>query len=75
MEHIFRVASTALALLCTAGFAMAFSPAPPPHSGPGSVFHGNEEAAPMREPAPKQKLIPKQKSKKPHSKVQQSQPK
>jgi hypothetical protein len=74
MKHIFRVASTALALLCTTGFAMAFIGVPPA-SGPGSVFYGNEEAAPLRDPALKQKLIPKQKSKKAHSKVQKSQPK
>jgi len=56
MKHIFRVASTALALLCTTGFAMAFIPGVPPASGPGSVFHGNEEAAPIKKSKPKKKL-------------------
>jgi hypothetical protein len=28
---------------------MAFTPGVPPISGPGSVYHGNEEAAPLAE--------------------------
>jgi len=65
----------ALALVYAPKSATAFLPGIPPHSGPGSVFHGNEGAAPLREAAPKEKPIPKRKSKKPHSEVQQSQPK
>jgi hypothetical protein len=69
MKHILRVVSIALAFFCTAGFATAFMPGVPPVSGPGSVFHGNEEAAPVQKSKPKQKL------KKSRSRVQQSQPK
>jgi hypothetical protein len=56
MKHILRVASIALAFLCAADFAMAFTPGVPPLSGPGSVFYGNDEAAPKQKSHPKQKL-------------------
>jgi hypothetical protein len=75
MKHIHPLVFIAFAVFYATGTATAFTPGVPPHSGPGSVFHGNEEAAPIREPAPKQKSIPKQKLKKSRSEVQQSQPK
>ena len=46
MKHILYVASIVLPLVCGANIAMAFVPGVPPASGPGSVFHGNEEAPP-----------------------------
>jgi hypothetical protein len=75
MKHHLRLFSIALAICCVAGTARAFVPSAPPASGPGSVFHGNEDAAPLRDPALKQKSIPKRKIKKPRSEVKQSQPK
>jgi hypothetical protein len=70
MKHIPRLVFAAGALFYAMGSATAFTPGVPPLSGPGSVFHGNEEAAPMQEAAPKKKSIPKQKLKKPRSEVQ-----
>ena len=70
MKHILYVASIVLPLVCGASIAMAFVPGVPPASGPGSVYHGNEEAAPL---TPLQKSIPSQtpktskKSQKPRS--------
>jgi hypothetical protein len=68
MKHILRVIGVALAFLCAADFAMAFTPGVPPLSGPGSVFYGTE-----RDPAP-QSHPKKHKSKKSHSRVHQSSP-
>jgi hypothetical protein len=71
MKHILRPFSIALALFYATGTATAFVPAAPPHSGPGSVFHGNEEATPLYS-GPKQ---PKQKVKKQRSGAKQTQQK
>jgi hypothetical protein len=49
MKYILYVASFVLPLVCGASIAMAFTPGVPPISGPGSVYHGNEEAAPLAE--------------------------
>ena len=68
MKHIFRVVGVALAFLCAADFAMAFTPGVPPLSGPGSVFHGTE-----RDPAT-QSRPKKHKSKKSRSSVHHSSP-
>ena len=68
MKHILYVASIVLPLVCGANIAMAFVPGVPPASGPGSVFHGNEEAAPIAPvQKPTQKSKPSQKSQKPRS--------
>jgi hypothetical protein len=42
MKHILHLVSVALPLVCGADIALAFG-APPPHSGPGSVFYGQPE--------------------------------
>jgi hypothetical protein len=68
MKHILRVVGVALAFLCAADFAMAFTPGVPPLSGPGSVFYGTERDSPTQS-HPK-----KHRSKKSHSRVHQSSP-
>ena len=70
MKHILYVASIVLPLVYGASIAMAFVPGVPPASGPGSVYHGNEEAAPLaplQKSAPSQTPKPIQKSQKPRS--------
>ena len=69
MKHILYVASFVVPLVCGANIAMAFIPGVPPTSGPGSVYHGNEEAAPLtlQKSIPSQTPKPSQKSQKPRS--------
>ena len=70
MKYILYVASIVLPLVCGANIAMAFVPGVPPASGPGSVYHGNEEAAPLapvQKSTPSQTPKPSQKSQKPRS--------
>ena len=55
MKHILRIVSIAVSLVCAPEFAMAFLPGVPPHSGPGSVFEGNDKAAPTQSQPKKQK--------------------
>jgi hypothetical protein len=64
MKHILRLVCIALPLVCGADIAMAFTLGVPPHSGPGSVFHGQPEKG--GDPA-----VPTQKSQRKHKQSQQ----
>ena len=55
MKHILTSLAIALPLIYGADIAMALTPGMPPLTGPGSVFHGNEEVAPPQKPRPKHK--------------------
>jgi len=60
MKHVLCVVSVALSLICSMSIAIAITPGVPPHTGPGSVFHGNSQYDP---PAQSQKSKPKKKKK------------
>jgi hypothetical protein len=66
MKHILQLVAIALPLACGTDIATASAPAPPPHSGPGSVFYGQPEKG--GDPAP-----PTQKSQGKQKKSQQRQ--
>jgi hypothetical protein len=69
MKHILFTVGVALPLVCGAGIAMAQPAAPPPLSGPGSVFPGNPDVAPR---AQARKSKSKQKLQEPRSRLRQA---